>query len=87
MDESMALFCARTDHAADDLTALVRAAQADPVAFGALYDHYVERVYAYLRARTSGVDEAWTGWPHWRSGHSGSVGNTCKGGADRRNSQ
>ena len=58
MDESMALFCARTDHAADDLTALVHAAQVDPVAFGALYDRYVERVYAYLRARTSGVDEA-----------------------------
>ena len=58
MDESMALLCAHTDHAADDLTALVHAAQADPVAFGALYDRYVERVYAYLRARTSGVDEA-----------------------------
>src|SRR5437879_12198036 len=50
MDESMALFCAHTDHAADDLAAFVHAAQADPVAFGALSDRYVERVYAYLRA-------------------------------------
>jgi RNA polymerase sigma-70 factor, ECF subfamily len=42
----------------DDLTTLIRAAQADRKAFGTLYDRYVERVYAYLRARVSDPEEA-----------------------------
>src|SRR5712691_9291604 len=58
MDESMTVLRASTGHAADELTALIHAAQANPVAFGALYDRYVGRVYAYLRARTDGPDEA-----------------------------
>jgi RNA polymerase sigma-70 factor (ECF subfamily) len=58
MDKTMALLGVSTDHAADDLAALIRAAQANPVAFGALYDLFVGRVYAYLRARTAGPDEA-----------------------------
>lgn len=37
---------------------LVRAAQADPEAFAALYQRYFERVYRYVRARTANDDEA-----------------------------
>lgn len=37
---------------------LVRAAQADPEAFAALYQRYFERVYRYVRARTASDDEA-----------------------------
>jgi RNA polymerase sigma-70 factor (ECF subfamily) len=43
--------------AADD-AALVRAAQADPVAFGQLYQAYRDRVYWYLLARTGNRDDA-----------------------------
>jgi len=43
---------------ADDEAALVRAAQDDPTAFGALYHRYRQRVYAYLRARTSDAEDA-----------------------------
>ena len=45
-------------YSADDEAALVKAAQADPSAFTALYDHYLERVYRYLRLRAPGNDEA-----------------------------
>jgi RNA polymerase sigma-70 factor (ECF subfamily) len=38
--------------------ALVRAAQADPAAFGVLYQRYFTRVYWYLRARTSTAEDA-----------------------------
>jgi RNA polymerase sigma-70 factor, ECF subfamily len=38
--------------------ALVRAAQADPAAFGALYQRYFTRVYWYLRARTPTAEDA-----------------------------
>jgi RNA polymerase sigma-70 factor (ECF subfamily) len=38
--------------------ALVRAAQADPAAFGALYQYYFNRVYWYLRARTPTAEDA-----------------------------
>lgn len=38
--------------------ALVRAAQADSAAFGALYERYRDRVYAYLRTRTRSVEDA-----------------------------
>ena len=44
-------------HVSDD-AALVRAAQEDRAAFGALYDRYVGRVYAYVRARTTTEDDA-----------------------------
>ena len=38
--------------------ALVRAAQDDPAAFGALYDRYLDRVYSYARARTANEEDA-----------------------------
>jgi len=37
---------------------LVAAAREDPAAFGALYDRYLDRVYAYLRARTNVEEDA-----------------------------
>ena len=39
-------------------SALVLSAQADPVAFGRLYEAHSERVYWYLLARTGNVDDA-----------------------------
>src|SRR4051812_21655706 len=41
-----------------DEVALVRAARQEPSAFGTLYDRYLGRIYAYLRARTSNDEEA-----------------------------
>jgi RNA polymerase sigma-70 factor, ECF subfamily len=41
-----------------DEVALVRAARQEPSAFAALYDRYLGRIYAYLRARTSNDEEA-----------------------------
>lgn len=41
-----------------DELALVRRAQTDAQAFGALYDHYVQRVYRYCLYRTSDPHEA-----------------------------
>lgn len=41
----------------DEVT-LIRAAQVDPAAFGALHQHYHNQVYWYLRARTSNDDDA-----------------------------
>jgi len=40
----------------DDVALLVQAAQEDPAAVGALYDRYVDRVYWYVRARTTEED-------------------------------
>jgi RNA polymerase sigma-70 factor (ECF subfamily) len=37
---------------------LVHAAQADPAAFGPLYERYRDRVYAYLRTRSRSEDDA-----------------------------
>ncbi len=42
---------------ADD-AALVRAAQQHPAAFGPLYDRYLDRIHAYLWARTSDAEDA-----------------------------
>ncbi len=48
-----------SDHdAVDDEAALVHAAQLHPAAFGLLYDRYVDRIYAYLWARTSSAEDA-----------------------------
>jgi RNA polymerase sigma-70 factor (ECF subfamily) len=44
--------------AADDEAALIAAAQADPLAFGALYRRYLPRVYRYVRAHSAGDDDA-----------------------------
>ena len=41
-----------------DEVALVRAARQEPSAFAALYDRYLGRIYAYLRARTNNDEEA-----------------------------
>ena len=47
----------QTSRTMDELT-LVRAAQTDAQAFGALYDRYVQRVYRYCFYRTSSVPDA-----------------------------
>ena len=44
--------------AAIDEKDMIRAAQADPTAFDMLYHRYADQVYAYLRTRTSTVDDA-----------------------------
>ncbi len=44
--------------AVNDEAALVQAAQRHPAAFGPLYDCYVDRIYAYLWARTSSTEDA-----------------------------
>src|SRR5215471_21598589 len=38
--------------------ALVRAAQADPTAFAPLYQRHRDRIYRYLRTRTSSAEDA-----------------------------
>jgi RNA polymerase sigma-70 factor, ECF subfamily len=53
---SAGLLEGRATEAAED--ALVRAAQADPAAFGPLYERHRDRVYAYLRTRTRSADDA-----------------------------
>ncbi len=50
--------CDSDVHPVSDDTALVEAARHDPAAFGLLYHRYFDRVYAYLRARTAGEDDA-----------------------------
>jgi RNA polymerase sigma-70 factor (ECF subfamily) len=42
----------------EDETTLIRAAQRDRAAFGALYELHVDRVFAYLRSRTQSDDDA-----------------------------
>ncbi len=49
---------ADSSRAGSDESALVEAAQRDPIAFGALYQLYVTRVYRYLRGHTSSDDDA-----------------------------
>jgi len=44
--------------AVTDDAALIHAAQRHPAAFGPLYDRYVDRIYAYLWARTSSAEDA-----------------------------
>ena len=46
-----------SDSVGDD-AALVQAAQERRAAFGLLYNRYVERIYAYLRARTGNAEDA-----------------------------
>ncbi len=60
MSDSMALPLAeaRAPDDMDDDAALVARARADPAAFGALYERYLDRIYAYLRARASTPEEA-----------------------------
>lgn len=42
----------------EDISALAMEAKSDPVAFGRLYDHYVQPVYRYLYSRVESVHEA-----------------------------
>lgn len=42
----------------DDLQALIAAAQKDPVAFGRLYDRYVQPIYRYVYSRVGSAHEA-----------------------------
>jgi len=42
----------------EDEMALVREAQQDPAAFDPLYQRYLDRIYAYLRSRTTTPEEA-----------------------------
>lgn len=42
----------------EDISALAMKAKTDPVAFGRLYDHYVQPVYRYLYSRVESVHEA-----------------------------
>ncbi len=45
-------------HAVNEDATLIAAARADPAAFGALYHCYRDRIYAYLRARSSCDEDA-----------------------------
>ena len=58
MGRSVATPIAIVPSAEPDEAALVRAAQADPAAFGALYQRYLGRVYGYLWARTGSAEDA-----------------------------
>src|SRR5438128_9340275 len=58
MRDGVAIPCEGEDGAVDDEAALVRAAQEDPAAFAHLYHHYRHRVYAYLRVRLAGEEDA-----------------------------
>ena len=42
----------------EEISALAMEAKTDPVAFGRLYDHYVQPVYRYLYSRVESVHEA-----------------------------
>ena len=42
---------------AEDEAALVEQAQHDPLAFGVLYERYVERIYAYIYHRVGNVQD------------------------------
>lgn len=41
-----------------DEEALIQGARDDPAAFGTLYEHYRDRIYAYLRARSASDEDA-----------------------------
>jgi len=56
---SIAVSVNESDHdALNDEAALIHAARQHPAAFGPLYDRYVDRIYVYLWARTSSVEDA-----------------------------
>ncbi|HEX5503533.1 MAG TPA: sigma-70 family RNA polymerase sigma factor [Thermomicrobiales bacterium] len=58
MEKSPAAPVAGRQGTLDEEAALVRAARAEPAAFGALYQRYLPRVYGYLRARAASDDDA-----------------------------
>jgi RNA polymerase sigma-70 factor (ECF subfamily) len=51
-------FAVTGDHDSCDEDALVRAARADPVAFGELYKRHLDTVYRYLKSRAEGPEQA-----------------------------
>ncbi len=55
---ALPLDCSRDGGAVSDEATLVRAAQEDRAAFGLLYERYMDRVYAYLRARMATEEDA-----------------------------
>jgi len=56
---SIAVSVNESDHGAlNDEAALIHDARQHPAAFGPLYDRYVDRIYAYLWARTSSAEDA-----------------------------
>jgi len=55
---SDALYAESGGGQAVDEAALVRAAQRERSQFAALYDRYIDRIYAYTRSRTSSDDDA-----------------------------
>jgi RNA polymerase sigma-70 factor (ECF subfamily) len=58
MRASLAVLRAASDNAMPDEDTLVRRAQADPTVFEALYLRYRDRIYWYLRSRTSAEEDA-----------------------------
>lgn len=58
MHDTLAAPMASERDVGDAEASLVRAAQADPRLFTPLYQRYADRVYAYLRARTSLPEDA-----------------------------
>lgn len=59
MTPDMSALFFRGEHGSvSDEATLIRAAQEDPAAFGVLYHRYRQRIYAYLRARTSDTEDA-----------------------------
>lgn len=57
MDSVVTIPADRGERDEFDESALIAAAQADPVAFEALYRRYVARVYRYVRARVDNDDD------------------------------
>jgi len=55
---SLAMPLEGTGDTMSDDTALALRARTDPAAFGMLYERYLDRIYAYLRARTSSAEDA-----------------------------
>ncbi len=58
MERVSALPLEDDSHPQSDEAALIRAAQAEPAAFGELYRRYLPRLYRYLRTRTGSEDDA-----------------------------
>lgn len=58
MEHALMLTNTEGDTAESDEAALVVAARTDPAAFSALYQHYLTRVYRYVRAHTASDEDA-----------------------------
>lgn len=58
MHDASTLQCITGTSPALDESALVEAAQDSPTAFGVLYHRYLNRIYAYLRARCANAEDA-----------------------------